>query len=260
MSSTSLYRVGTTGGATDKVDIILGAYSQLRISGITRSPTPEDLETALCRLENMAAEFETTSDAPGYNFEDVPDPNSPSNIMRGFRHCYETNLAVRLIPDFNKAVPQSLMAQASQSLSNMVGRLAAERARGTTYPDRMPVGSGNTYRWSRWARFYRDAGDVPLSNTSDSMFVGDVRDYTENYDSYLNDGEVISSYSIVTDDGLTLSSDSNTDTDVSYRLTGGPLTSSLSEAVSQVTIIVTTDAGRVDTRIRYIQVLPTGAS
>ena len=88
MSNTSLYAARDTGGVTDKVDIILGAYSQLRISGITRSPTPEDLETALCRLENMAAEWDTVGTSVGYNFEDEPDPNSNSGIKRGYRHAF----------------------------------------------------------------------------------------------------------------------------------------------------------------------------
>lgn len=260
MSTTSLYSVAATGGITYKIDIILGAYSQLRISGITRAPTPEDLETALCRLENMAAEWGTTSDDAGYFFEDEPDPNSPSGLIRGFRHCYETNLAVKLIPDFNKPVPPTLQMEASQSLSNMIGRLAAQRMQQVNYPSRQPIGSGNSYKYSRWARFYRVNGNAPNSSTSDSMFVGDVRDYVEHYDSYLEDGEVISSYTIVVDSGLTVVSDSLSSPDISYRIQGGTSSPNTTDAVYQVTIVATTDTGRVEARRRFIQVSPTGAA
>jgi hypothetical protein len=260
MTNTSLYAVAATGSVTNKIDIISGAYSQLRISGITRSPTPEDLEVALCRLENMAAEWSSTSDDAGFFFEDEPDPNSPSGLIRAYRNAYETNLAIRLIPDFNKVVPVELKMMASQSLSNLIGRLAAQRMQQVGYPSRQPIGSGNSYRYSRWARFYRAGGNPPNASTSDSMFFGDVRDYTEHYDSYLNSGEVIASYSIVVDTGLTVETESLTSPDISYRIKGGTSTSNKTNNVYQVTIIATTDAGRVDARRRFIQVSPTGAT
>lgn len=250
MSNTSTYRVDDTGGVTDKVDIIRGAYSQLRISGITRSPTPEDLELALTRLENMAAEWDTSNDT-GYNFEDIPNPNSNSGIIRGFRQCYETNLAIRLIPDFNKDVPATLLSQAVQSLSRMIGLLAAQRVRQTGYPDRQPLGSGNTSRFSRWARFYRTA-EAPLADSTRSMYDGDVRDFVEHYDSYLQDGEEIETYSILVDTGLVLVDDSISGDTITYRLRGD----ADSETVSQVTIIVETGTGRVETRRKYINVIP----
>lgn len=250
MSNTSTYRVDDTGGVTEKVDIIRGAYSQLRISGLTRSPTPEDLELALTRLENMAAEWDTVNDT-GYNFEDTPNPNSVSGIMRGFRQCYETNLAVRLIPDFNKDPPATLLSQAVQSLSRMIGLLAAQRIRQTPYPDRQPLGSGNTYRYSRWARFYRSS-DAPLADSSSSIYDGDVRDYKEHYSAYLQDGEEIETYSIVVDSGLVLVDDSISEETISYRLRGDAST----ESVSQVTIIVETGTGRIETRRKYITVIP----
>ncbi len=256
MTSTSLYAVRNTGGAFDKIEIILGAYSQLRISGITRSPTPEDLETALCRLENMAAEWDTTAMAAGYNFEDTPNPNSPSGLIRGYRHAFETNLAVKLIPDFNKEVPQVLLAEARQSLSNLVGRLAAQRVRQVDYPNRQPIGSGNSRSYSRWARFYRTAEQTPLNSTSISLFVGDTHDFTQHYDSVLNDGETVDSYSLVVDSGLTIESEALSSPDITYRVKG---VSSPTSSTPQITVVATTSEGRVITRRHYVTVEPTGA-
>ena len=126
MSNISPFAVKDAGGIATKVEIIIDAYSQLRISGITVQPTPEDLEVALMRLENMMAEWQTRV-CVGYNFEDNPDPNTEINVKRAFWHCLATNLAVRLIPDFNKAVPQVLMMQASSSYSAMSGSIALDR-------------------------------------------------------------------------------------------------------------------------------------
>jgi len=256
MSNTSLYAVRDTGGVTAKVDIILGAYSQLRISGITRSPTPEDLETALCRLENMAAEWDTVGTSVGYNFEDEPDPNSNSGIIRGYRNAFETNLAVRLIPDFNKTVPASLMMQASQSLSNLCARAAMQRVRGVQYPDRQPTGSGNNIRVGRWARFYRKPMEAPQASTTRRMFICDEMDFREHFGSYLRDAEELASYSIVVDSGLVLVSDSLETPDVLYRLRATDPSGTSNGNVVQVTIVATTNTDRVETRRHYVELVP----
>ena len=57
-----------------KADIIADAYSQMRISGLTVEPTPEDLELALVRLENMGAEFESRKMSAGYVLEENSRP------------------------------------------------------------------------------------------------------------------------------------------------------------------------------------------
>lgn len=250
--ATSLYALQDTGGVVLKNDIIVGAYSQLRISGITRSPTPEDLELALDRLEDMAAEFNETMPV-GYNFEDTPDPNSAAGIKRALSQAFKTNLAVRLIPDFNKDVSPVLLAQASQSLSFMASQSAMQRIQRVQYPERQPLGSGNT-RWTRWANFYRVNGEIPSNSANSSMFMGDIQDFVEHYDAYLGDTETISSFSLVVDTGLTVISSSNATPDIHYRLQADS-TNNASD-VLQVTLIVTTDTGRIETRRRFIQVVP----
>jgi hypothetical protein len=236
----------TNSGASTKVDIIRGAYSQLRISGLTLQPSPDDLELALARLENMAAELEARGIATEYNFEDEPDPNSDSLLPRGYWHGFECNLAVRLVPDFNKNASPVLFAQAAQSISVISAISAKNKLQQVSYPNRQPVGSGNIY--TRWQRFYRQP-NPSAGNTQ--MVLDDVSDYVEHYDSWLNadDNEVISSFSIVVDSGLTLESSSSTDNDVNYRLKASQLSSS-----AQVTIIVTTSTGRVSTRYKYFTI------
>lgn len=246
--------VRDTGGETLKVDIILGAYSQLRISGITRDPSPEDLETALCRLENMAAEWDSRTISVGYNFEDEPDPNSNAGIIRGFRHAFETNLAARLIPDFNKQVPGYLLGQANQSLSNLSSRAAADRLRGVQYPSRQPTGSGNESAW-RWSRFFHKHEQAPQSSSTLSLYIGDVMDLREHFGSLLRDTEDLSSYTVTAESGVRVVSDSLSSPDVVYRVEAEGSSGSTS-AVSEVTVVATTDTGRVFTKKRYFEVIP----
>ena len=142
--------------ATKKIDVINGAYSQLRISGLTVQATPEDVMVALDRLEDMASEWASRNVNVGYYFEDEPDPDSIFGVERAYKQAFETNLAINLIPDFNKTVPQALAARASATYSTMSSSVA--HVCEVPYPSRMPRGSGNTFRYNRWRRFYPGGG------------------------------------------------------------------------------------------------------
>lgn len=231
-----------------KVERIQGAYSQLRINGLTVTPTPSDLELALERMENMAAEWQSSSINAAYNFEDEPDPNSDLGVERAFWQCFETNLAIRLIPDFGKQVPPTLMALANASLSNLSARSAMNRIQQVPYPERQPRGSGNTHRYYRWNAYYKNTTSLPVNAQSNKMIYGDIDDFVEHFDEYLATNEVISSYSIVSDSGLEVVTDSNETPDINYRIKAVVPDGTRLGTDRQVTIIITTDLGRVETR------------
>ena len=225
---------------TTKIKTVNDAYSQLRISGLTSNPTPEDVEVALMRLENMMAELPFSV---GYSFEDEPDPNSLTNVARPYWQMMATNLAVRLIPDFNKVAPQALLMQASQSLSSAIAKVAAENIRHVPYPSRQPLGSGNDRRgYSQ--RFYSIAGTAPNDQSTIRVHAGDVDDYTYGFSAFLNTGEVISTHTVTPDDGLTLVSSSNTDTAVLYRISVDENAVS-NGSLRRVKVAITTSTGRV---------------
>lgn len=234
-------------GVCLKVDLITDAYSQLRISGLTVDPTNEDLEVALMRLEDMAAEFDSRNISVGYNFELNPDPNSDANVPREFKYAFATNLAIRLIADFNKQVPQMLLSMATQALSNMSARAAAMRVRQTEYPRRQPRGSGSTLRYNRWQRFYRDPLRAPVG--SDELNIGEINDYKEDFSDYLIGDESIDSFTITADPGLTIVSSSNDTPVISYRLQGTSRAENRAQSLYQVTITVTTSTGRVSEQV-----------
>jgi hypothetical protein len=220
-----------------KVDRINAAYSKLRISGVTVDPTPEDLELALQELENMMSEINISI---GYNFEDEPDPNSPLGVDRKYWNMINTNLAIRLIADFNKAVPGALVAQANQSMSAAVGYAAADRVRQVQYPSRMPSGSGNTNRFGRWYRFAHPVQLPPNDKETVIVEPGDVDDYRVDFSAYLGE-EVISSYVIEATNGLTVDSSSNDTPVINYRVT----VADGAQVWQQVKVTITTDLGRV---------------
>lgn len=245
-----------------KVDFIKDAYSQLRISGITVEPTPDDLELALMRLEAMAAQWEGRNICANYNFEDQPDPNSETNVDRKFAQAFSTNLALRLVPDFGKTPSQVLASQASASLSYISSATALNPLNEVPYPSRQPVGSGNSLRYYRWWRFYHQFEGAPNNCDTNLMTVGDVNDYVETYDTYLQDNEYIASYAMTVSPGLELMEDETDGNKITYRI------KAVSDAqgndqqrftnTQQVTIATKTNEDRVLTRFVYFKITDDG--
>ncbi len=231
---------------TTKIERINGAYSQMRISGLTVSPSPEDLQLALNRLENMMHELEMGRNIfMSYNFEDEPDPNSVTNVDPVYWQMMDTNLAGRLIPDFNKTVPQALISLANSSLTTASSFSAAQNARQIAPPDRMPIGSGTDLRYNKYQRFNRATQLPPNKVATNVMTINDIDDFFEDFTSYLG-SETIASFVITVDKGLTLVSSSNNDPRIDYRIQADD--NATDGTWQQTRIIITTSSGRVETR------------
>jgi hypothetical protein len=232
---------------TTKADIINGAYSLMRISGITVNPSGNDLSLALERLEDMAAEFEGRNIFTDYNFELTPQTTSLHNLQRKFWFAYKANLAVRLLPDFGKQPNPVLLTQQQSSFSFLSGNTAPFRE--STPSPRMPIGSGNAIRRYRWNRYYRPEAEAPLSAETNIMYIDDIREFTESFSAYLDAGETISSYTITADTGLTITTSADATPLITYTIQAVGVSDGSSIGLLQVKIVVTTSTGRITTRI-----------
>lgn len=238
---------------TTKAELINGAYSLMRISGITVDPSGEDLTLALTRLEDMAAEFDGRNIITDYNFEQNPVVGSLHNLERKFWFAYKANLAIRLLPDFGKQAPPELVAMQQTSFSFLSANTAPRRE--ISYPSRMPRGQANT-RWStRWSRFFTKGVEAPLAGGTVTMYVNDIKAFSESFVAYLDAGETISSFTIEADDGLTITSSTNATPLITYTIQADGLSEGSSVSLLQVKIVATTSAGRIETRIINFQLL-----
>lgn len=228
-----------------KNDAINAAYAQLRISGLTVSPTADDIALALRKLEVMMAEYEKRDICLDYNFEHKPDLLSLTNIEQWAWQMIETNLAIRLV-EFDINIPEDLRRQARQSLSLASNVSAAEAMRDNPYPSRMPTGSGNTQRRQRWLRFFPVASQAPATCKTNKMIIDDLDDFVEHFDAFLNKDEIIASVDLTFDRGINVLSNSISGSDINYRVQA--LDNSTVGAFQQVKIIITTDTGRKLTR------------
>ncbi len=229
-----------------KIDFINDAYSQLRISGITVNPSPGDLQLALERLEDIAEEFRSRNIDGGYFFEEFPDPNSVVGVPRKYKQAYVTTLATRLIPDFNKTVPAHLQAAASTAVENLAANEI--NVREMVYPTRQPIGSGNRWLRAGLQRFYPGDDRAPAEDTTNQMVKGDINNFNESFAAYLDNGEIIQSFTITADSGLSILSSSNTDDVVTYQI------QAVDPGPQKVIIVMTTDAGRIQNRLVWFSV------
>jgi len=229
-----------------KIDLINGAYSQMRVSGITVDPSADDLILALRRLEGLANELEGRNVCTGYYLEEDPDVNSPSGLDKKFWYAFECVLAQRLLPDFGKGMkPDPMLARnANAGMSFLYSNTANPRQ--IQYPSRQSIGAGNSLIFHR-RKFYAPIPEAPNTCKTNRMYIGDIDNFIEHFESYLADGEEISSYTIEAETGLTIVSDSDTSPDIFYQIQADGGTSS--DGLLRVKIVMTTDTGRVTTRI-----------
>lgn len=229
-----------------KGDIVKGMFSKLRISGITLIPSPDLDAEALNVMEDMMAELFERDMCMGYLFEDVPDPASEVGIKRGFENMIKTNLAMRLAANYGKTPSGTLAFDASQAMSNCQGRLLVDSTRQQEYPSRMPIGSGNQRITNQFYRYYGASTTPPVSCDTPQIAIDEINDYIERYHAYLG-AEVISTFTIDSTRGLVIQSSSNTDDKVLYRIKA--VSGSELGVLQQVIIKITTDTGRIESRI-----------
>jgi hypothetical protein len=177
-----------------KADLVNGAYEEIRISGLTAQPGPEDVRFALDLLEDMMASFFKKGIDVGYNFQDLPDPADKHNIPREHRRAIILDLAWNVLTAFGKEIPQSLLLRKRAFHSTLVSATATPRQ--IPYPSRQPIGSGNQKYGEQHSRYYHQSDPAPNLASTNRMFIGDVDNFVEHFDAYLDDGESIQSFTI----------------------------------------------------------------
>lgn len=135
-----------------KGDLVADCFSMLLRTGVTIQSSTDDNELALNRLEDIMAELESRNMITGYNFEDNPQPDSPSGLENWMNQAVSLFLAKRVWPDFApEEVNPALAVNATTAMSNLCARLAQVKA--VDYAGRMPLGSGNQ-PWQQYRKFY----------------------------------------------------------------------------------------------------------
>ena len=155
-----------------KIEHVIQAYQRIRISGLTFEAQPEETKIGLQVEEDMMSEFRSRNICSSYVFEDIPDPNTDSGVDPAYNNAMSSNIAIRLLEYFGKPIPPVLMKQAIQSLSNWSARSGVTNMINPSR--RQPKGSGNTFRFINWLRYYRFEDGAPISCNTKTLKVGET--------------------------------------------------------------------------------------
>ena len=221
-----------------KVEHVLEAFDYLRISGLTTSPNPSEIKTGLTRLEDMMNEFRSRNICSSYVFEGDVDPNTDSEINDAYNNAVATCLSLRLAPSFGIAINPEIRAMATSGLSNWSAR--SGKTNMINPSNRQPRGSGNTFRFPNWVRFYRFENDAPISCDTFALKVDAIDFFQVDFSEYLLDGATIVSFETDVTNGLELISIVQNGDAFDLECRGK------SEGANFITLTITTSTGRIN--------------
>lgn len=121
-----------------KSDILLEAFSKLRINGLTVNATPEDTSLALRRLSSLIAALPWSIGYLQPESYGDDDPNDDSGLTASLVDPVSTLLAYRIAPDFGKQVSMMDKIEAESAIARQFVEVG-----GGKYPTTLPTGIAN---------------------------------------------------------------------------------------------------------------------
>jgi len=133
-----------------KSDIVEQAFNELRISGLTVNPSPEDNKLALQVLERMAIAWGNQGLLVSWDkstYITDPDPQDDSGIEDWALEGFAQNLALKLCPAFGKQAARELYSLAAESKAGLYSADLITQENNAY----LPIGAGNgAYYWNAY--------------------------------------------------------------------------------------------------------------
>lgn len=237
-----------------KSDLVIAAYEELRISGITVHATPEDVVLGTKRLEAMILGWQNKGLCLAYNKSDTfvsIDPNDDSGISDNNSIAVILNLAKTLCPAFGKQLHPDTRAEARVAYLGLFGSDMTYREKDPY----QPTGSGHSfgYGYDDRFRFQGQEDNAPVNCSTIDIKVGQIDFYPIDFNYYLDkdEGDTIASYTVDDGQGVSILSDSESEGVITLQAEG------LTEGLAPIKITVTTTNGRVNPQTVNFNVLAT---
>jgi len=232
-----------------KIELINAAFSELRISGITSGPSADDIELALEALEDMMRPLCDKYPTLGYNFEEVPDPNTLSGIPAWANNAIQLKLGDTIGFRYGKGVDLKRLGGAMSHLSTKLSPTPNYQN-----SSHMPSGRGNSW----WNTF---SDRMPPYETADPssivLAIGDTRLISEDLSNYFRPGETLLNVVLTSDPQLVFTSLTTSGNTASFNVAANGVVG----VNFKVNIAVTGTLGSVSKRILFFTVvdqLPVG--
>jgi hypothetical protein len=231
-----------------KKDIIMAAARELRISGLTSTLTNDEVAAFLYELEGMMAQLLGSGYDIGYVFTEESDPNDDLGVSREYWPMMQTRLAVQMSPSFGMGLPLDLVTKAKQAYTSFLATWNRNNLMPVVPSRRMPIGSGNTFRGSRYNRFNRPQPQAQINQDNTPMSTNDILDTAIDFTDWLTqeEGDYLMSFEIEQSNNLTIQSSGQTDFRVEFRVK----VDSADKSFQQVMVTATAASGRVTTRYK----------
>ncbi len=146
-----------------KRQIISEAFGELAIQGYEFDVSPEEVQTALRRLDTMMATWEARGIRVGYAFPSSPEDSSADSDSGLPDSAVETtylNLAIRLAAGYGKQISAETKRSAKEGFDTLLW--AAAQPIEQQQPDTMPRGAGNRAWGDNPRPFFPTPDNSPL--------------------------------------------------------------------------------------------------
>lgn len=127
-----------------KQQFVHAALEELGLAAYVFDVQPEQLESAMRRLDSMMAEWNGRGIRLGYPIPGSPEFSSldePSNVPDSANEAIITNLAIKLAPSYGKQVSAQTMSAAAVAFQTIMQRSIEDVE--MKLPGNMPTGAGN---------------------------------------------------------------------------------------------------------------------
>lgn len=190
----------------NKINIVLGAYELIRISGLTVKSSPEDIITALQVLDDKMAEMKPTLDMKYSQPLEygMSDPNDYSGLSASLVGAVKKILALELVTFFGKEAPASLVNNYQDGLRSIEHQVV--HVGNMVNPSTLPIGSGNEYNYYS-PKFYLEPN---TDDGADNYFITDKFQLESNLNPWL-DGEDLTTVTYTAHTGIVITNDSFAD-------------------------------------------------
>jgi hypothetical protein len=122
-----------------KRELISQAYGEIGYSSYTFDLLPEQIQAALKKLQQMAAEWDGVGIRIGYDFD--AGLNDDSGLPDHSHYAYAANLSLRIAPSVGKRAPPELMSMSNKAYLALL--TTVQDIPLYQLPNTMPLGRGN---------------------------------------------------------------------------------------------------------------------
>jgi hypothetical protein len=154
-----------------KQQIIEQAFDELALAGFTFDLDPDQLDSALRRLDTMMAAWGAVGISLGYLLPANPDDSTlddETGIPDSAIEAVYMNLAVKIAASRGKTLTAETKLAAKHGYDQLLGTAVREAARATPMPSTMPRGAGNK-PWRTTAPFFSPS--ETLGTASDEITI-----------------------------------------------------------------------------------------